>query len=63
MMKIESLPEEIVKIFYESLGKLAPVRVLMKIAKPEELLPGLPKNILTSSWLPQIKVLSKFILW
>lgn len=61
MVKIESLPEEKVKIFYESLGKLAPVSVLMKIAKPEELLPGLPKNILTASWLPQIKVLSEFI--
>ncbi|XP_012154576.2 UDP-glucosyltransferase 2 isoform X1 [Megachile rotundata] len=57
MVKIESFPAKYLKIFYSSLGKIAPVRVLMKIAKSEELPPGLPKNVHTLSWIPQVKVL------
>lgn len=30
----------------------------MKIAVPEELPSGLPSNVLTHTWLPQVKVLS-----
>ncbi|XP_076648061.1 uncharacterized protein LOC143356343 [Halictus rubicundus] len=57
MVKIESFPMKYLEIFYKSLGKIAPVRVLMKIPKPNELPPGLPKNIHTSPWIPQVKVL------
>lgn len=57
MVKIESFPDKYLQIFYSSLGKIAPVRVLMKIAKPEELPPGLPKNVHILSWIPQVKVL------
>ncbi|XP_076291113.1 UDP-glucosyltransferase 2 [Lasioglossum baleicum] len=57
MVKIESFPMNYLDIFYKSLGKIAPVRVLMKIANPSELPPGLPKNVHTSPWIPQVKVL------
>lgn len=57
MVKIESFPLKYLEIFYKSLGKIAPVRVLMKIPNPSELPPGLPKNIHTSPWIPQVKVL------
>ena len=57
MVKIESFPAKYLQIFYNSLGKIAPVRVLMKIAKSDELPPGLPGNVHTLSWIPQVKVL------
>ncbi|XP_011171057.2 UDP-glucosyltransferase 2 [Solenopsis invicta] len=57
MMMIETFPREFLKVLYASLGKIAPVRVLMKIPFPEKLPPGLPKNIYISSWLPQIMIL------
>lgn len=57
MITIESFPKEHLDVFYKSLGKIAPVRVLMKIPNPEELPPGLPKNIRTEPWLLQVKIL------
>ncbi|XP_076167851.1 UDP-glucosyltransferase 2 isoform X2 [Ptiloglossa arizonensis] len=57
MVKIESFPSKYLKIFYNSLGKIAPVRVLMKIPNPSELPPNLPKNIHILPWIPQVKVL------
>ena len=59
MVKIESFPKENLEAFYATFRNIAPVRVLMKIAKPEELPPGLPENVKTHYWLPQIQVLSK----
>ncbi|XP_043264519.1 UDP-glucosyltransferase 2-like [Colletes gigas] len=56
MMRIETFPESLQKTFYKVFEKLAPVRVLMKIAKKEELVPGLPKNVMTQSWFPQVAV-------
>ncbi|KAF3424245.1 hypothetical protein E2986_12283 [Frieseomelitta varia] len=57
MVKIESFPIKHINIFYNSLGKISPVRVLMKIAKSNELPPGLPKNVHVLPWIPQVKVL------
>ncbi|XP_020282468.1 UDP-glucuronosyltransferase-like [Pseudomyrmex gracilis] len=57
MVRIETFPEEKLKQFYASFDKIAPVRVLMKVAKKEDLLPGLPKNVMTQSWFPQKTVL------
>ncbi|XP_043682852.1 UDP-glucosyltransferase 2-like isoform X3 [Vespula pensylvanica] len=57
MIKIESFPIHILHIFYKSFGKISPVKVLMKIPNPEELPPGLPKNVRISPWLPQLKIL------
>jgi len=59
MVMIESFPREILDVFYNSLAKIAPVRVLMKIPKPEELPSNLPENIRISSWMSQIKILSE----
>lgn len=59
MIKIESFPTETIKVFYETFERIAPVRVLMKIAKKDELPHGLPKNVITSPWLPQTRVLRK----
>ncbi|XP_033229035.1 UDP-glucuronosyltransferase 2B15-like [Belonocnema kinseyi] len=57
MMRIETLPEETLLAFYKSFEKIAPMRVLMKIADNSKLLPGLPENVLTFLWIPQIPVL------
>lgn len=61
MVMIESFSIETIRIFYESMRKVAPVRVLMKIAKPDKLPPGLPENVYILPWIPQIKVLSEFV--
>ncbi|KAL6443533.1 hypothetical protein ACFW04_001593 [Cataglyphis niger] len=57
MVMIETFPHEFLNILYTSLGKIAPVRVLMKIPNPEKLPPGLPENVYTSPWMSQIKIL------
>ncbi|XP_043467683.1 UDP-glucosyltransferase 2-like [Leptopilina heterotoma] len=57
MVIIEDFPKEILQSLYASFTKLAPIRVLMKIVNKEKLPPGLPKNVLTMSWIPQIPVL------
>lgn len=63
MVMIESFPIETLQIFYNSMRKIAPVRVLMKIAKSDKLPPGLPENVYILPWIPQVKVLSKFIVY
>ena len=60
MVKIETFPIETLKAFYATFRNIAPVRVLMKIAKPEELPPGLPENVKTHHWLPQLQILSEY---
>ncbi|XP_043467692.1 UDP-glucosyltransferase 2-like [Leptopilina heterotoma] len=57
MIIIEDLSREIIQNLYASFAKLAPIRVLMKIVNRGKLPPGLPKNVLTMSWIPQIPVL------
>ncbi|EZA59837.1 2-hydroxyacylsphingosine 1-beta-galactosyltransferase [Ooceraea biroi] len=57
MVLIETFPRKILDVFYASLGKIAPVRVLMKVPNPEKLPAGLPENIRTFRWMPQVKVL------
>ncbi|XP_012219186.1 UDP-glycosyltransferase UGT5-like isoform X2 [Linepithema humile] len=57
MAIIETFPPEFLNILYSSLSKIAPIRVLIKVSNPDKLPPGLPKNIYTSPWMPQIKVL------
>ncbi|XP_057336616.1 UDP-glucosyltransferase 2-like isoform X5 [Microplitis mediator] len=57
MMQIESFPKPVLDILYKSLGKISPIRVFMKAPHPEKLPPGLPKNIRTFTWMPQLKVL------
>ncbi|CAL1675285.1 unnamed protein product [Lasius platythorax] len=57
MVMIETFPRKFLNILYASLGKIAPVRVLMKIPSPEKLPPGLPENVYTSPWMQQIKIL------
>lgn len=57
MILIESLPSDILLAFYASFSKLAPIKVLMKVANRDKLLPGLPDNVMTSSWIPQVPVL------
>lgn len=57
MVRIETLPADKLKAFYETFENLSPVRVLMKIADPKLLPSNLPKNVKTSSWLPQVAVL------
>jgi len=60
MVMIETFPRKFLKVFYVSLGKIAPVRILMKVPSPEKLPPGLPENIHISSWMPQVKILSEY---
>ncbi|XP_025153230.1 UDP-glucuronosyltransferase 2A3 isoform X2 [Harpegnathos saltator] len=57
MIMIESFPEQFLKVLYASLGKIAPIRVLMKVPSPEKLPPNLPSNIHTFRWIQQLKIL------
>ncbi|XP_025159918.1 UDP-glucuronosyltransferase isoform X2 [Harpegnathos saltator] len=57
MVRIESFSKELIETFYASFKKIAPVRVLMKIARKEDLLPGLPNNVMIQPWFPQVAVL------
>ncbi|XP_058794059.1 UDP-glucosyltransferase 2-like [Phymastichus coffea] len=57
MVRLETFPKHVLDVFYGAFAKIAPIRVLMKIVEPEELPPGLPSNVITRSWLPQIAVL------
>ena len=60
MFRIETFPDEIVNILFNSLEKIAPMKVLIRIANPEELKVKLPSNFYTLSWMPQEKILRKF---
>lgn len=60
MVRIETFPEKIIHSFYEAFRKIAPVRVLMKVAKADEMPLGLPSNVLTQPWFSQVKILSEF---
>lgn len=57
MVNIETFEEKTMRAIYSVFEKIAPVRVLMKVANKDKLLPGLPANIKTSSWIPQVAVL------
>ncbi|KAK0073832.1 hypothetical protein PV326_013027, partial [Microctonus aethiopoides] len=57
MVNIESFPKHTLENMYKSFRKIAPIRVLMKVARPDLLPPGLPKNVRTFSWISQLKVL------
>ena len=59
MVIIETFSRESLLAFYASFKKISPVRVLMKIVNEEKLPPGLPSNVRTFKWIPQIAVLSK----
>ncbi|KAF7987446.1 hypothetical protein HCN44_003208 [Aphidius gifuensis] len=58
MVVTESFPLSIIEAFYKSFAKLAPLRVLMKVKRPERLPPGLPSNVKIFSWISQPKVLN-----
>ncbi|XP_023245856.1 UDP-glucuronosyltransferase 2B19-like [Copidosoma floridanum] len=58
MVLIETLPVDTLKSMYETFSKLAPVRVLMRIANEKKLPPGLPSNVLIKQWIPQQDVLA-----
>lgn len=56
---LESLPKETILALYSSFSKISPVRVIMKAKKGKKFPPGLPKNVRTMEWVPQIPLLSK----
>ncbi|XP_043268667.1 UDP-glycosyltransferase UGT5-like [Venturia canescens] len=57
MVTIETFPVDILQAIYKSLKKFAPIRVLLKIVDRKKLPPGLPENIRTFVWAPQLEVL------
>ncbi|CAD1470738.1 unnamed protein product [Heterotrigona itama] len=57
LMNIETLPRDTLLGLYASFGKISPIRVLMRVANTTKLPPGLPDNVVVSSWIPQISVL------
>lgn len=57
MVRIETFPDSSLNALYATFKNIAPVRVLMKIAKPNELPPGLPSNVITQTWLSQEQIL------
>ncbi|KAK0165650.1 hypothetical protein PV328_004152 [Microctonus aethiopoides] len=58
MVNIETFPDVTIRAFYSTFKKIAPVRVLMKVGNKENLLPGLPDNVMISSWIPQVAILA-----
>ncbi|XP_058810708.1 UDP-glucosyltransferase 2-like isoform X2 [Phymastichus coffea] len=56
MLRIETLPRAALEAIYAAFGNVAPVRVLMKIARPEALPPGLPANVMPQPWFSQVQV-------
>ena len=58
-MRIETLPKHLLDGFYGMFKNVAPVRIIMKIAEPKLLPPGLPNNVMIETWIPQIEVLSE----
>ncbi|XP_033334725.2 UDP-glucosyltransferase 2 [Megalopta genalis] len=56
MIRIETFPEPTLRAIYTVFENIAPIRVLMKVAKKEDLLPGLPKNVMVQPWFPQVTV-------
>ena len=61
MALIESFPEKQMKEIYASFKKIAPVKVLMRIANSSRLPPGLPKNVKVLPWIPQVPLLGIYI--
>ena len=61
MALIESFPEKQIKEIYASFKKIAPIKVLMKIANSSKLPPGLPENVKVLPWIPQIPLLCMYI--
>lgn len=61
MVRLETFPEHMIIALYKSFERIKPVRVLLKIAKPEEMPSGLPSNVLVRPWFQQTAVLSKNI--
>ena len=60
-MSIETMSKENLIDLYKTFSKLAPTRVIIKIANKELLPAGLPSNVKTLSWLPQSAILGKII--
>ena len=60
MVLIESLPEAQITDIYSSFKKIAPMRVLMKIANKSKLPSGLPENVKILPWIPQKAILGMF---
>ncbi|XP_051169163.1 UDP-glucosyltransferase 2-like isoform X3 [Leptopilina boulardi] len=57
MVILEDFPKDVLLGIYASFAKLSPMRILMKILNNSTLPPGLPDNVLTMSWIPQIPIL------
>ncbi|XP_071872819.1 UDP-glucosyltransferase 2-like [Bombus fervidus] len=57
LMNIETLPTETILQIYTSFAKLSPIKVLLKSANATKLPSGLPNNVLTLPWIPQVAVL------
>lgn len=61
MVNIETFPKKTMQAFYSTFRRLAPAQVLMKVANKDALLPGLPENVITSSWIPQVAILCEYV--
>ncbi|XP_033212469.1 UDP-glucuronosyltransferase 2B1-like [Belonocnema kinseyi] len=58
LVPIESLSRTQLLEMYNSFSKIAPTRILIKAMEGKTFPPGLPKNVKTMTWIPQIPVLS-----
>ena len=57
LVLIETLPSTTLTDIFNSLSKISPVKVLLKLVDKKKLPLEIPKNVLTSSWIPQQAVL------
>lgn len=60
MVRIETFKNTTVQNFFTAFEKLAPLRFIMKVAKKEDLIPGLPKNVMIGFWFQQVQILSEY---
>ncbi|XP_043473286.1 UDP-glucosyltransferase 2-like [Leptopilina heterotoma] len=57
IFRIDSLPNETIHAFYSVMRKLQPIRFLVRVKYEDNLPPGIPENVKTLPWIPQIPVL------
>lgn len=59
MVRIETFPAKVIESFYKTFRKMDPIKILMKVGNANVTLPGLPSNVITGTWFPQIEILSE----
>ncbi|XP_043483364.1 UDP-glucosyltransferase 2-like isoform X2 [Leptopilina heterotoma] len=57
IFRIDSLANETIHAFYSVMRKLKPIQFLVRVKYEDNLPPGIPDNVRTLPWIPQIPIL------